>query len=180
MVTRSTMESARRTLQEASNKYGAREKGFGTRVKYLFTHLDQNQCTEVLEACQNDVKDALAALSTSGIPLLAHGVQSVKITDDPDVPETDSSLPIVSSQTLSTPVPAQHPPRAGSAGPSRRGKSLGAIKTTLDTIEAASGAIPIVGSYMGAAAKVGDIIVQMIQVKRFVFLPTESLLTWTS
>ncbi|KAG8963982.1 hypothetical protein FRC00_004249, partial [Tulasnella sp. 408] len=103
----------------------------------------------------------------SGIPLIAHGIQSMEITNEPDVPETGSSLPIVSSQTLSAPVSAQtrhtFPTEAGSTGPSRRGKSLGAIKITLDTIEAASGAIPIVGSYMGAAAKVGNIIVQMIQ-----------------
>lgn len=49
----------------------------------------------------------------------------------------------------------------------RRRERLGVARTTFETIEAISGTIPVVGSYVGAGAKVGLVVVQMIQVRGF-------------
>ncbi|KAG8936761.1 hypothetical protein FRC00_007859 [Tulasnella sp. 408] len=62
-----TMETAKTNLQKASHKYGARERKLGSKFRYLFTYLDRNECTEILEACQKDVGDALAALPVGGL-----------------------------------------------------------------------------------------------------------------
>ncbi|KIO29107.1 hypothetical protein M407DRAFT_21680 [Tulasnella calospora MUT 4182] len=181
------MESAQRKLQEASNKYGARPKRFRSKVKYFFTYLDRNECTEILEACQNDITDALVALPNRWSHQVAPGDSSDRSTnfdmqaipqptpvahpaesaDNPGVSATNSTSSIASSQIPPAPMPAknQQPavPEGNATGPSKRKKPLSAIKTTLDIVEAASGTFPIVGSYVGAAAKVGNIIVQMVQ-----------------
>ncbi|KAG8901701.1 hypothetical protein FRC00_005378, partial [Tulasnella sp. 408] len=183
------MDTAKTNLQKASHKYGARERRFGSKVKYFFTYLDRNECTEILEACQKDVGDALAALpeqwsaqavggenpeqptnletGTQATPLLTPGAPSANLASEQGVPAPQSTAPPTASQTPSVPVSAQNQqttvPEDSATTPSNRGKWLSALKTTLDTIEAASGAIPVAGSYVGAAAKVGNIVVQMVQ-----------------
>ncbi|KAG8916029.1 hypothetical protein FRC01_003428, partial [Tulasnella sp. 417] len=284
------LESARKNLQDASNKYGARERRFRSKAQYFFTYFDRNECTKILEGCQNQVEGALAALpvrgdtsiahasinttsslrqdwnahavtgkdnhllgrrgltngetlgnlpfqqrtdanaeqstdldtSTQATPLLIPGPPSTELASQPAVPESNSSPPIAASQTPPAPVPvqthqtvapedtrtqltplpipgvpstevasqpavpetnptppidaSQTPPAPVPApnqqttaledtptDPPKRGKWLTAIKTTLNAFEAASGIIPVVGSYVGAAAKVGSMVVQMIQ-----------------
>ncbi|KAG9022392.1 hypothetical protein FS837_006388 [Tulasnella sp. UAMH 9824] len=183
------METAKTNVQNASHKFGARERKLGSKIKYVFTYLDRNECTEILKACEKDVGDALAALpdqwnfqaagggnhqqstnvgtGTRAIPLLTPGAPSASLAGDQGVPVAHSTAPTATSQTPSAPVSAQNQqttaPEDSATTPSNRGKWLSAIKTTLDTIEAASGAIPVAGSYVGAAAKVGNIVVQMVQ-----------------
>lgn len=60
------MVNVQQKLQEASDKYGAKEIRFRSKIKSLFTYLDRNKCTQALESCRNDVQDALAALPVSG------------------------------------------------------------------------------------------------------------------
>lgn len=60
------MDKVQQQLQEASDKYGAKERRFRSNIKHLFTYLDRSKCTQVLESCRNDVKDALASLPVSG------------------------------------------------------------------------------------------------------------------
>lgn len=45
-----------------------------------------------------------------------------------------------------------------------RSKGLGLAKTTFKTVDAISGTIPVAGSYIGAAAKVGLVVVEMVEV----------------
>ncbi|KAG8933856.1 hypothetical protein FRC01_006702 [Tulasnella sp. 417] len=229
------LESARKNLQDASNKYGARPRRFRSKINYFFTYLDRDECTNILEGCRNEIEGALAALpvggrtsfahasinrtsslqqdwnfntvtgkgnhllgrrgltngetlgnlpfqkrtganaeqstdldtSTQANPLLIPGASSTELASQPAVPESNSSLPIAASKTPPAPVPAPNQqttaPEVTRTGPPKRGKLLTAIKTTLNAFEAASGIIPVVGSYVGAAAKVGSMVVQMIQ-----------------
>ncbi|KAG8933857.1 hypothetical protein FRC01_006703 [Tulasnella sp. 417] len=240
------LETTRTKLQDASNKYGARPRRFRSKINYFFTYLFRNTCTEILEGCQNEVEEALAALprdwnvqprtgdlsfqqptdanaeqstdldaSTQATQLPIPGPPSTELASQPAVPESNSSPPIAASQTPPAPVPAQTqqtvapedtstqlillpipsapstevasqpavpeanpiPPIDASqtppaqvptpnqqttapedtpTDPPKRGKLLTAIKTTLNAFEAASGIIPVVGSYVGAAAKTMD------------------------
>ncbi|KAG8952627.1 hypothetical protein FRC04_003989 [Tulasnella sp. 424] len=56
------MEGIRGRLSEASNKYGAKERGFGSHIKYLSNYLDRDRCTEILESCHNEIGNALGFL----------------------------------------------------------------------------------------------------------------------
>ncbi|KAG8901506.1 hypothetical protein FRC00_006657, partial [Tulasnella sp. 408] len=47
--------------------------------------------------------------------------------------------------------------------PERRREKLEVARTTFETIEAVSGTIPVVGSYVGAGAKVGLAVVKMVK-----------------
>ncbi|KAG8939834.1 hypothetical protein FRC04_005951 [Tulasnella sp. 424] len=65
--------------------------------------------------------------------------------------------------------------------PERRRERLEVARTTFETIEALSGTIPVVGSYIGAGSKVGLAVVKMVQVKEiyassFAFLPSDTYL----
>ncbi|KIO30957.1 hypothetical protein M407DRAFT_20080 [Tulasnella calospora MUT 4182] len=181
------LESAQRKLQEASNKYGARPKRFRSKVKYFFTYLDRNECTEILEACQNDITGALVALPDRWSPQVTPGESSdrspnfdtqaipqptpvahpAEPAEKPGASATNSTTPVAPSQTPPAPMHApnqqQVVPEGNSTGPSKRRKPLSAIKTALDIIEAASKPIPVAGPYLEAAAKVGNIVVQMVQ-----------------
>ncbi|KAG9016057.1 hypothetical protein FRB90_003684 [Tulasnella sp. 427] len=57
------METIRTKAGEASKIFGEKKKGFGGMIKYLVKPLDKNQCTRLLEDCQNDVKAALPLLN---------------------------------------------------------------------------------------------------------------------
>lgn len=51
---------------------------------------------------------------------------------------------------------------------SKRRELLSEAKTTFNIVESIAGAIPVVGTYVGAAAKVGGTIIDIIQVKHYV------------
>lgn len=55
--------------------------------------------------------------------------------------------------------------------PERRRERLEVARTTFETIEAVSGTIPVVGSYVGAGAKVGLAVVKMVEVKQNAAFP---------
>ncbi|KAG9024220.1 hypothetical protein FS837_005444 [Tulasnella sp. UAMH 9824] len=209
------MVSVRPKLQKASDTYGAKERTFRSKAKYLFTYLDRNKCTEVLESCRNEVNDALAALPDHWIleNITGEMFGSYYIDDDPtdtftrlsfdvvyaedqpeksndsqpqeDTPLTGNDLPattveeqidhetdpipqiVTSESTVATPNPSQD---EGSAvpvdqvdDPPKRREWLGGMKTMFNAVEGISGMIPVIGTYVGAAAKVGGTVVDIIQ-----------------
>lgn len=101
---------------------------------------------------------------------LASSVTEEVSRSPPPNQETDGTTPsaptIVSSQDempVSTQVQPPIAPSVPDSGDSRRSDLLHMAKKTFDTVETISGTIPVVGSYVGAAAKVGSAVVQMIQ-----------------
>ncbi|KAG8990804.1 hypothetical protein FRB90_001607, partial [Tulasnella sp. 427] len=152
-------------------------------VKTAIRSSDKTRCNALLQECHIDAKAAL-----SSVPLPNEWTDqpasstSVKI-DPPTQPGdsatisppilppqpavTEGSAGVVSNQRALTASSAQPVPAAPSIERPQdgadRGKWLGAMKVTFDTVESVSGTLPIVGSFFSAAAKVGKIIVQTIQ-----------------
>ncbi|KAG8951747.1 hypothetical protein FRC04_005768 [Tulasnella sp. 424] len=174
------MRSVQPRLQEASNTYGAKEGRFIRNMKKKIFHpMDRSKCTQVLESCRNDVTGALASLpdhwnheaargeehpeaeSTSQIkgstPLVGDVLFAAPAVEEIDDP-TPSIPPVVA---LQSPIPVTSPspdeeqvlPDDQAKGTSNRRDWLSAVKTTFDVVEGVSGTIPVIGSYVGAAAK---------------------------
>ncbi|KAG8927230.1 hypothetical protein FRC01_007779 [Tulasnella sp. 417] len=156
-------------LQEASDTYGAKKRRFRSRIKYLFTYLGRNKCTQVLESCQNEVQDALVSLPDNWAPELTTGdVTSPGPVKEQSDPETEPVTRVVTSQsTIVVASPSQDEESAAPGdqviSPSKRREWLGGMKTTFTAVEGVSGMIPVIGTYVGAAAKVGATIVEIIQ-----------------
>lgn len=97
-----------------------------------------------------------------------------RIDHEPDpVPQI-----VTSEDTIAIPPPSQDEGSAAAGdqvkdSPNRR-EWLGPVKTMFNAVEGVSGMIPVIGTYVGAAAKVGSTVVEIIQVKqcglRFAFL----------
>ncbi|KAG8967742.1 hypothetical protein FRC05_001921 [Tulasnella sp. 425] len=185
------MRSVQPKLQEASNTYGAKEKEiFSNLGKVIFNPMNRSKCTQVLESCRNDVRNSLASLphhwnykpeteedhleaaSTSqnkgSTPLVGDvpsAVPAEEQTDDqtkpaPQVAAPQSPIPVTSP----SPDEEQAVPDDKVKGPSKRRDWLGGVKTTFTIVEGISGTIPVVGTYVGAAAKVGAAIVEIVQI----------------
>ncbi|KAG9050057.1 hypothetical protein FS837_007810 [Tulasnella sp. UAMH 9824] len=73
----------------------------------------------------------------------------------------------VNANPAPKPTPAQSSGAPADQKPanSHRREWLGLVRKTFSGVEAVSGTIPVVGSYVGAAAKVGMAFVDMVQVK---------------
>lgn len=78
-------------------------------------------------------------------------------------PQIDSSNLPLAADTGKQSSTALSPPDRTLGG---RRERLDGARTTFETIEAVSGTIPVVGSFVGAGAKVGLAVVKMIQVRR--------------
>ncbi|KAG9037175.1 hypothetical protein FS837_001479, partial [Tulasnella sp. UAMH 9824] len=121
-------------LNAASAKYGRKGAGKRDKLKHSFAHLDRFGGNDVLNACRTEIEAAVKAF-----------------LDRHETQPTDASPQNVPSN---------------SRGNKAKGKSslstkLTIAKTTFNTVEAVSGTIPVVGTYIGAAAKVGAMIVDM-------------------
>ncbi|KAG9016697.1 hypothetical protein FRB90_002452 [Tulasnella sp. 427] len=161
-------------LQEASDRYGAKERTFGKKIKYFFAYMDRDQCTAVLDGCRNDVENALMRLASSweqtkqAEPFeqlsTAAEVGPVKLT-------TTTLTPVQTVGALPKPGPIPAPSSNQSTGSQikppepnlKRRERLSTAKKTLTTIQAVAGTIPVVGSYIGAAAQVGLAVVSTLQ-----------------
>ncbi|KAG8929748.1 hypothetical protein FRC01_003827 [Tulasnella sp. 417] len=64
------MVNVRQRLQEASEKYGPKERRFRGKIKALFTPMDRNKCIEVLESSRVEVSGAMASLPDHWTPEL--------------------------------------------------------------------------------------------------------------
>lgn len=96
-----------------------------------------------------------------------HSAQSTPVHHNPRT-EPDMISPPGSGISIQQPAVAAQ--KTSSSDPdqpeqvaTRCRERLGVARTTFETIEAISGTIPVVGSYVGAGAKVGLVVVQMIQ-----------------
>ncbi|KAG9034098.1 hypothetical protein FS837_002289 [Tulasnella sp. UAMH 9824] len=100
-------------------------------------------------------------------PLTGNGIPATTVEEEIDH-ETDPVPRIVTSEsTVATPPPSQD---KGSAVPGdqvndspKRREWLGGMKTVFNAVKGISGIIPVIGTYVGAAAKVGGTVVDIIQ-----------------
>lgn len=59
------MGGIQRTLEEASEEHGGKEKRLRDKIAQVFTSQERDKCTEVLDSCATRVKAALASLPVS-------------------------------------------------------------------------------------------------------------------
>ncbi|KAG8899863.1 hypothetical protein FRC00_000789 [Tulasnella sp. 408] len=184
------MEDVCARLNKAYKKYGSNRE-LSDVIRHPFSSLSKDGCATALLKCKDDVGKALTSLQNhlkddpaSEHPLDVqvdggahtpnsapnHPTSSASITPAPPGPSTQPNL---SSSTDEDGTAQQRTPSALEASSSdqsqeqatvRRRERMGVARTTFETIEAISGAIPVVGSYVGAGAKVGLAVVKMIQV----------------
>ncbi|KAG8902572.1 hypothetical protein FRC00_001365 [Tulasnella sp. 408] len=169
------LESAQARLKGESKKYGPKKKGLRKRVKMLFSPKDPTQCKEVnlsdrLKA-ENEQRLSRAVGDDSKGPLDTHATQTAS-TSNPQVNAqndvTATSVPSNSPQDQSPPHLNQvYSSKAGEQkGSSTRGEWLNSANQAFRLAEGVSGALPVVGSYVGAVAKVGITAFEMVQVSR--------------
>ncbi|KAG8993343.1 hypothetical protein FRB90_000722, partial [Tulasnella sp. 427] len=172
-----TMESIRMRLEEAADRHGGNKNSIGNKIKSAFGSSDKKRCAAILEDCRNDFKAAAAALSlpplsvSRAIGILYWAAAHVYVQNDLNqfIPPHIQAISVtVGDKTriqAAAPIQVQHstPPTGIPKDAGERGKWLGAMKTTFDVVEGVSGTIPVVGSYVGALARVGKILVQTIQ-----------------
>ncbi|KAG9029331.1 hypothetical protein FS837_003594, partial [Tulasnella sp. UAMH 9824] len=182
------LESARTRLQGESEKYGTKKKGFRKSVKMFFSPNDPIQCREVVRACRadivgsstrvNNLLDSLEVekeqrlsraigdesnrrLGTHATQPASRSTPHVNVQND----ITETAAPPNSPPDQSPPQSNQRPTsKAGKQkGSSTRGEWLNSANKAFKIAEGASGALPVVGSYVGAVAKVGLTVVEMVQ-----------------
>ncbi|KAG9024811.1 hypothetical protein FS837_005184, partial [Tulasnella sp. UAMH 9824] len=185
------LESVRTRLEVESKKYGTRKKGFRREVKKLFSRVDPNDCAQVLKDCRNDVKESSEALNNflSDPDPSNASKNSSQVTESqsrgdsgrqlgPQVSPAAGTLPLdVSLRPLTSPVQSDHHPVGAVPKPEIRqfaglGKQKGSLQRrellnganrAFTFVEGVSGALPVVGGYVKAVAKVGLTIVEMVE-----------------
>ncbi|KAG8984013.1 hypothetical protein FRB90_005624, partial [Tulasnella sp. 427] len=129
----------RERLEGASRKYGIKNKGIRHRMEHLAAHADRQGGIQLMESCREDVRGAMEQLRTT----LRNG----------NPKDATSTAPVQTRQ--------QQP--ADQEKNSDREVTLSSAKIVFNAVETASGMIPIVGQYLGGAAKVGSTIIGMIE-----------------
>ncbi|KAG9047407.1 hypothetical protein FS837_002303 [Tulasnella sp. UAMH 9824] len=181
------MEDVCARLNKAYKKYGSNRE-LSDVIRHPFSSLTKDGCRTALLKCKDDVGKALTSLQAN-VFATEHPLD-VEVDAGAPTPNSASNHPTSSANTKSAPpspstqtnlssstdedVLAQQPtPSALNASSSaqnqeqatvRRRERIDVARTTFETIEAISGTIPVVGSYVGAGAKVGLAVVKMIQV----------------
>ncbi|KAG9034153.1 hypothetical protein FS837_002265, partial [Tulasnella sp. UAMH 9824] len=185
------LESVHLRLKGESNKYGAKKSVFRRGLKKLVSRPDPTRCSGVLKACRSDVEKSSVTLKSlfSNLDTMneQHSSQEAEgqTRVDPGLPDTQTPPATTTLAPTAAPNPAASPvhsddPQLGSTqipeatqasstepnkekGSSRRGELLSGANKAFKFAEALSGALPVVGSYVGAVAKVGSTVVDMIQ-----------------
>ncbi|KAG9024171.1 hypothetical protein FS837_005461, partial [Tulasnella sp. UAMH 9824] len=175
------LENAQTRLREESEKYGARKKGFRETFKAVFSRNDPSQCAGIVRSCRNDIvegwktlNDLLERLEAGNEQRHSKGPQDTHATQN-----ASTSNPHVNTQSdlTATPVPSNSPPNQSTTqrdqitssktgkqkGSSARSGRLNSANMTFKLAEVAAGALPVVGSYVGAVAKLGSTVVEMVQ-----------------
>ncbi|KAG9046932.1 hypothetical protein FS837_003368 [Tulasnella sp. UAMH 9824] len=147
-------------LLKESQKYGTKRKGFRKKFKKLFSRIDTSECAQVLQDCRNDLEKCSTALNN--------------ILRDSDHTNEESSSPVLtppvwpnspsfgSSPTLGVSRVTSVGPRTQKENKLRR-ESLNDAKKAFKLTEGVSGALPVVGTFVGAVAKVGLTVSEMLQ-----------------
>ncbi|KAG9012154.1 hypothetical protein FRB90_006872, partial [Tulasnella sp. 427] len=149
----------RARLEEASRKYGIKDKGIRHRIEHLAAHADRQGGIQLMESCRDDVRgamDQLKAALENGNPEGTYGDAHVWIAGE------DLACAAVDI-TSTAPVQAQHQPPVDQNESSNRAIALSTAKIVFNAVETGSEMIPIVGQYLGGAAKVGSTIIEMIE-----------------
>ncbi|KAG8898269.1 hypothetical protein FRC00_003035, partial [Tulasnella sp. 408] len=180
------MEDVCARLNKAYKKYGLNRDLLDV-IRHPFSSLSKDGCATALLKCKDDVGNALISFQKSktnfimtghlldvevdvgALRAVNHPTSSSNTTPALPGPSTQSNL---SSSTDEDGTAQQPTPIALNASSSdqnqeqatmRRRERMGIARTTFETIEAMSGTIPVVGSYVGAGAKVGLAVLKMIQ-----------------
>ncbi|KAG8987429.1 tRNA (adenine-N(1)-)-methyltransferase catalytic subunit trm61 [Tulasnella sp. 427] len=187
------LEDARPRLERVSATFGAgtRRTMIWKRLKHFFTAVNRNQCVQVLEFCRNEIERALVSLPDRWIDENATGNNVVSGIASPHPipqPQITGAAPAsvthltqtqanLASPTQTTPLLPLNNPNKRSE---KRQERLDGVKTTCELVEGFALTIPVVGSYVGAAAKVGskisDIILVRIMLARVLVLQSDCAL----
>ncbi|KAG8914235.1 hypothetical protein FRC00_000327 [Tulasnella sp. 408] len=128
------LEHVLQRLTAASVKYGRNDARKRDKVISSWAHLDRTGGIQVLDTCQAEIETAAERFLN---------FHETRLNNAPPQKVQSSS---------------QYGQAKSKSGLSTK---LVIAKTTFNTVEAVSGAIPLVGTYIGAAAKVGSMIVDM-------------------
>ncbi|KAG9023585.1 hypothetical protein FS837_005715, partial [Tulasnella sp. UAMH 9824] len=184
------LESVQTRLKGESKKYGTKKKGFRKRVKGFLSRDDPSQCAGVVRSCRDDVvessttlNDILNDLGADNKQRSSHAAESTARHDPEGQTGTNAtqiasmsdqnaknglgmtSVPSNSPLDQSVAQPGQVPSNEDGKqkGSSVRREWLNAANKAFKIAEGVSGALPVVGSYVGAVAKVGLTVVEMVQ-----------------
>ncbi|KAG8921159.1 hypothetical protein FRC00_009057, partial [Tulasnella sp. 408] len=138
-------------LKKASQKYGEK-RDFSDVLKNPFASLNKDGCKKLLQECGNDVQKALASLPDD----LSNAAHSSSWNSEVNTGANGRSS---SSYNLATEKPPSQPEKKSNF----RRDALVVARKTFNTVNAFSGMIPVVGSYVGGAASVGLAVVELIQ-----------------
>ncbi|KAG8891894.1 hypothetical protein FRC01_014458, partial [Tulasnella sp. 417] len=134
-----TLEQVRRRLEEASAKYGKENEGKRDKFKHSWAHLDRSGGIQILNASQTDIKAAINRFLNRH----EERASDVHVVSTQNVPSSTQDSQVNDKSSLSD--------------------KLAIAKTTFDVVETVSGTIPLIGTYIGTAAKLGSSMVEMWQ-----------------
>ncbi|KIO30569.1 hypothetical protein M407DRAFT_20295, partial [Tulasnella calospora MUT 4182] len=166
------LEDVHTSLKKASEKYGTKERGLRDQFKHRVSSFRKSKCLDTLQACLKDISAVLAPLRVSLDEEASRGEFADEGSEVAPEALAVPSMPLPTSspspEPLTTPADSQTPPSPltpNNQGERHliRGEALNVARKTFKTMEIASGIIPVVGSYVGAAAKVGLAFVESIQ-----------------
>ncbi|KAG9025638.1 hypothetical protein FS837_004862, partial [Tulasnella sp. UAMH 9824] len=166
------LDDVRIRLKDASSKSEMKRWKFLERIKSL-TSNRPSKCTLLFQTCQDDVAKAINALnqrlSYERVEKCMGSLESPSQVQ-PGSPALDPATGSPEQGTTADDSATKSPTQAQSNNPMARktkgpisDSALTAARKTFKSVELASGAIPVVGSYVGAAAKVGLAFVEMLQ-----------------
>ncbi|KAG8924838.1 hypothetical protein FRC00_004658 [Tulasnella sp. 408] len=165
-----TLEDVRLRLKDASSKSEMKRWKLLQRIKSLASNRP-SKCTLLFHTCQDDVSKAINSLNERLDYERAKGVDGLVPLSEPQL-HSIAQLAIqeppagTAEHTIASDDPAPPPSNTSTTRKARGPISDGALiaaRKTFKGVEIASGAIPVVGSYVGATAKVGLAFVEMLQ-----------------
>ncbi|KAG8921582.1 hypothetical protein FRC00_008468, partial [Tulasnella sp. 408] len=180
------LEDVRLRLKDASSKSEMKRWKFLQRIKSLASNRP-SKCTLVLRTCQDDVSKAIDALKEHLDSEQAKPEQNVEaasklmlkdqnismgqsgtgsLIQDPSTTSTADHATTLDDPTTTSGVPEQslsNTPKYSKDKSTISDQALAVARKTFKTVEIGSGAIPVVGSYVGAVAKLGLAFVEMLQ-----------------
>lgn len=123
-------------------------------------------------------------ISQHAHPSTSEATPGVELQDNPTgVEETPAKQTGTTQKSTAKPPQIKMPTSVPSGRERDRSESAGALNTAgkiFAALDIASGFIPVVGSYLGAAAKVGAAVVQVAEVNRLSLRPFVLALTSAS
>ncbi|KIO17486.1 hypothetical protein M407DRAFT_32853, partial [Tulasnella calospora MUT 4182] len=183
-----TLDDVRIRLKDASSKPEMKRWKFLQRIKSL-TSSRASKCTLLLQTCQDDASKAMNALNQRLDYERAKEKESMddllsppQVQSQPNLQSVAQELPtstaehgLASEHSTPSLLAAEQPLSNAPKDLKNRGpigdKPLTIARKTFKTVEIGSGAIPVVGSFVGAAAKVGLAFVEMLQVCQIIRKP---------